>query len=101
MTTDIVLWRNTSKLYVNVLTDPKIEGLPAKVVERSLSADMSNASYDRAQPFYASRVGYVVVPMFPHTYCPEVAPPVAPKAEDKPKAKRVRKPRKVKVGTDA
>lgn len=87
MTTDIVRWQDTPRLYVNVLTDPKHADLPKRVVERSLSADMSNASFDAAAAHYGSRIGYVVIGMFPHTYCPDVAPPVKPKAEPKPKAK--------------
>lgn len=90
MTTDIVRWQDTPRLYVNVLTDPKHADLPKRVVERSLSADMSNASFDAAAAHYGSRIGYVVIGMWKHTWCPDVAPPYAPKA----KTRRAKAPRK-------
>ena len=71
MSTALVRWQDTPRLYLVEASDPKREGIPARTGWLDIGRQHSNAALDAAVTDYGTRTGYSVVGMFPHTHLPK------------------------------
>lgn len=68
MSTALVRWQDTPRLYIVEASDPKRKGrLQQRRGWLDIGQAESNATLDRAGKLYNRRVGYSVIGMFPHT----------------------------------
>ena len=95
MSTEIVRWQDTPRVYVVEATEPKRKGLPKRKGWLDIGQRESVAVLVASAEDYASRTGYAIVGMFPHTL-PES---FKPKAKVKRKARKTAKPKAIKVTT--
>ena len=80
MSTEIVRWQDTPRIFVVEASDPKRKGLPKRKGWLDIGQRQSVAVMDAAVKDYGSRTGYAVVPCFPHTL-PESFKPKAKRAQ--------------------
>jgi hypothetical protein len=67
-TMEIVHWLDTPRFYVVDCSGPKEDGLPKTMRMIDIGQQQSNQALEDAREFYNRRIGYSVVPMYPHTH---------------------------------
>lgn len=68
MSTELVRWTDTPRVYIVEASNPKRKGrLQQRRGWLDIGMAQSNVTLDRAAKYYNRRVGYSVVGMFPHT----------------------------------